>query len=132
MQAENTDSAGLTRFPIRPATFTRSAGPPGDQNGYTDTRIHTYINTLEELWLANLYLAAPSYLAERRLKIITDSARLTQSRSGLLRLRVARCHPGTDKGTRTPDTYIRTDRGLHLYDYEARFARNKYIYTSEC
>ena len=25
MQAENADSAGLTRFPIRPATFARSA-----------------------------------------------------------------------------------------------------------
>ena len=29
MLAENADSAGLTRFPIRPPTFARSAGPPG-------------------------------------------------------------------------------------------------------
>ena len=35
MQAENADSAGLTRFPIRPPTFARSAGPPGGQKGRT-------------------------------------------------------------------------------------------------
>ena len=31
MLAENADSAGLTRFTIRPPTFARSAGPPGGE-----------------------------------------------------------------------------------------------------
>ena len=43
MQAENADSAGLTRFPIRPATFARSAGAAGPK--MTDVRyIYIYID----------------------------------------------------------------------------------------
>ena len=35
MWAENADSAGLTRFLIRPATFARSAARPGRTNTVT-------------------------------------------------------------------------------------------------
>ena len=51
MQAENADSAGLTRFPIRPATFARSAAhaqySSGERTGAGARgragRIHVYI-----------------------------------------------------------------------------------------
>ena len=32
MQVQNADSTGLTQFPIQPAKFARSAGPPAGQN----------------------------------------------------------------------------------------------------
>ena len=45
MQAESADSAGLTRFPIRPATFARSAGPPEGQSRTRTPDTYMYIQT---------------------------------------------------------------------------------------
>ena len=59
MQAENADSGGLTRIPIRPPTFARSAaGPPGGDGGS--------ICTLRSQLFLNVYVHYIVFFNERK------------------------------------------------------------------